>query len=128
MYLGSIILFVKDMKTVIAFYRDVIGLVPDEEQPFPEHRFFRFNTGACKLCLHSASKPNEGRQKLDFQVESVSAVHQRLRSKGKRLRKLENNDGHAIFDIRDPEGNRIQYNFINEKIAPHTETLDNNSA
>ena len=107
--LGGIMLFVKDMKTVIAFYRDVIGLMPDEDQPFPEHRFFRFNAGACKLMLHSASKPNEGRQKLVFQVESVSAIHQRIKSKGKRLRKLENNDGHAIFDIRDPEGNRIQF-------------------
>ena len=107
--LSGIMLFVKDMKTVIAFYRDVIGLTPDEDQPFPEHRFFRFNAGDCTLCLHSASKPNEGRQKLMFHVESVSALHQRLRSKGKRLRKLENNDGHAIFDIRDPEGNRIQF-------------------
>ena len=109
MELGSIILFVKDMKTVIAFYKDVVGLSPEEDQPFPEHRFFIFNTGACKLCLHSASKPNEGRQKLVFQVESVSAVHQHLKSKGKRLRKLENDDGRAIFDIRDPEGNRIQF-------------------
>ena len=109
MELTGIMLFVKDMKTVIAFYRDVIGLVPDEDQPFPEHRFFRFKAGACTLCLHSASKPNEGRQKLMFHVESVSAVHQHIKSKGKRLRKLENNDGHAIFDIRDPEGNRIQF-------------------
>ena len=109
MHLGGIMLFVKDMKTVIAFYRDVIGLTPDEEQPFPEHRFFRFDINGFKLCLHSASKPNEGRQKLMFHVESVSAIHQRLRSKGKRLRKLENNDGQAIFDIRDPEGNRIQF-------------------
>ncbi len=107
--LGGIMLFVKDMKTVIAFYRDVIGLSPDEDQPFPEHRFFRFNAGACTLCLHSASKPNGGRQKLMFHVKSVSAIHQHIRSKGKRLRKLENNDGHAIFDIRDPEGNRIQF-------------------
>ena len=109
MELTGIMLFVKDMKTVIAFYRDVIGLVPDEDQPFPENRFFRFNAGTCTLCLHSASKPNEGRQKLMFHVESVSAVHQHIKSKGKRLRKLENNDGRAIFDIRDPEGNRIQF-------------------
>ena len=109
MQLGGIMLFVKDMKTVIAFYRDVIGLVPDDEQPFPENRFFRFTAGTCKLLLHSASKPNGGRQKLVFQVESVSAVHQRIKSKGKRLRKLENDNGHAIFDIRDPEGNRIQF-------------------
>jgi catechol 2,3-dioxygenase-like lactoylglutathione lyase family enzyme len=109
MELGSIILFVKNMKSVIAFYTDVVGLVPDENQPFPEHRFFIFNTGACKLCLHSASKPNEGRQKIVFHVECVRTVHQELKTKGLRLRKLENDDGLANFDIRDPEGNRIQF-------------------
>lgn len=101
--LGGVMLFVKDMKTVIAFYRDVIGLTPEEDQPFPEHRFYRFDTGECKLCLHSASKPNEGRQKLMLQVESVSAMHQHLKSKGLRLRPLENDGGYGIFDIRDPE-------------------------
>lgn len=109
MEIGSIILFVKNMKAVTAFYRDIVGLSPDPEQPFPEHRFFRFDTGPCKLCLHSASKPNEGRQKIGFHVESVSAVHQSLKRKGLRLRKLENEDGRACFDIRDPEGNRLQF-------------------
>ena len=109
MKLGSVMLFVKDMKGVTAFYRDVVGLVPAEDQPFPAHRFFIFNTCGAKLCLHSASKPNGGRQKIVFHVESVSAIHQRIKSKGKRLRKLENEDGRAIFDIRDPEGNRIQF-------------------
>ena len=74
MNIGSIILFVKDMKAVTAFYRDVVGLSPDEMQPFAENRFFRFDTGECKLCLHSSSKPNDGRQKIVFHVESVSAI------------------------------------------------------
>ena len=107
--LGGVMLFVKDMKKVIAFYRDVIGLTPEANQPFPEHRFYRFDTGECKLCLHSASKPNEGRQKLMLQVESVNAMHKHLKSKGLRLRPLENEDGYGIFDIRDPEKNRIQF-------------------
>lgn len=109
MEIGSIILFVKDMKGVTSFYRDIVGLTPDAEQPFPAHRFFRFDTGQCKLCLHSASKPNEGRQKVGFHVESVSAVHAALKAKGLRLRSLKNEDGRACFDIRDPEKNRIQF-------------------
>ena len=110
MNIGSIILFVKDMRTVTAFYRDIIGLLPDEEQPFPAHRFFRFDTGQCKFCLHSASKPNGGRQKIVFHVESVKAVHDGLKVKGLRLRLLEkSDDGLACFDISDPEGNRIQF-------------------
>ncbi len=41
--------------------------------------------------------------------ESVRIVHQELKSKGLRLRPLENEDGLACFDIRDPEKNRIQF-------------------
>lgn len=109
MDIGSIILFVKDMRAVIAFYRDMVGLAPDEEQPFSTHRFFRFNTGQCKLCFHSASKPNGGRQKVVFHVESVKAVHDALKAKGLRLRSLKNENGLACFDISDPERNTIQF-------------------
>ena len=110
MDIESIILFVKNMRTVTAFYRDTVGLKPDEEQPFPAHRFFRFDTGQCKLCLHSASKPNGGRQKVGFHVESVKAVHDALKTKGLRLRPLKKSeDGLACFDISDPESNRIQF-------------------
>ena len=110
MNIGSIILFVKDMPTLTAFYRDIVGLPPDEEQPFPAHRFYRFETGQCKLCLHSASKPNGGRQKVVFHVESVKAVHDALKAKGLRLRPLKNSEeGLTCFDISDPESNRIQF-------------------
>ena len=110
MNIGSIILFVKNMRTVTTFYRDVVGLHPDEEQPFPAHRFFRFNTGQYKLCLHSASKPNGGRQKVVFHVESVKTVHDALKAKGLRLRPLKDlEDELACFDISDPESNKIQF-------------------
>lgn len=109
MDLGGIILFIKDMRAAVAYYRDVLELPPDEEQPFPADRFFRFNTGQCKLCLHKAGKPNGGRQKIVFHVESVSDVHRKLKAKGLQLKPLKNEDGLSVFDIRDPEGNRIQF-------------------
>ena len=88
MKLGSIILFVKNIKAVSVFYRDIVGLRPDPEQPFSESRFFRFNTGQCQLYLHRASKPNGGRQKFVFHVDSVRIVHEDLKSKGLRFRPL----------------------------------------
>ena len=90
MDIGNIILFVKDMKGVTAFYRDIVGLQPDEEQSFPAHRFFRFNTGQCKLCLHSASKPNGGRTKDWFsrrKCKSRSRCPQGERFKIKTIKK-----------------------------------------
>lgn len=62
MDLGSIILFVKNMRTVTAFCRDVVGLHPNEEQPFPAHRFFRFNSGQCKLCTVRVSQTAEDKR------------------------------------------------------------------
>ena len=41
MNLGGIILFIKDMQRAIAYYRDIIGLHPDEEQPYSADSFFR---------------------------------------------------------------------------------------
>ena len=42
--------------------------------------------------LHSSSEPNDGRQKIGFHVESVSAVHQDLKAKGLKLKPLKNSD------------------------------------
>jgi hypothetical protein len=39
----------------------------------------------------------------------VNDVHRNLKAKGLQLRPLKSEDGLAVFDIRDPEGNRIQY-------------------
>ena len=40
MNIGSIILFVRDMKAVTAFYGEAVGLSLDRAQPFPENDFF----------------------------------------------------------------------------------------
>ena len=109
MKLGNIIIFAENIRVLTDFYQTVIGLEPDDNQPFPEHRFFRFNTGACKLCIHSGTKPNGGRQKIVFHVESVRQIHETLRNKKLKLRPLKPEGGLACFDVRDPEGNRIQF-------------------
>ena len=101
MKLGSVILFAKNMRAVTTFYKDVVGLNPDKEQPFPPSRLVRF-AGQCQLCLHRATKPNGGRQKVVFHVDSVKVIHDELKSKGLRLRTLKNEDGLACFDISDP--------------------------
>ena len=90
------------MKAVSAFYRKIVGLLPDTGQLFDERRFLRFDTGSCQLCLHRASKPNGGCQKIVLHVASVRTVHEDLKAKGLRLRPLENEGGKACFDISDP--------------------------
>ena len=109
MKLSGVMLFCKDIKGLTAFYKDVLGLVPDEPQPFPAHKFFRFKfKNGTSLCLHSGTKPNEGRQKLMFDVKSVQDVYERLKKSGSRVKKPVSDDDILCYDFKDPEGNRIQ--------------------
>ena len=109
MKLSGIMLFCEDIRTLITFYRDVLGLIPDDPQPFSDHRFYRFRAGTdVGLSLHSGTKPNGGRQKLVFEVDSIQGLCNRLRRAGKRVRKPKPQVGTMVFDFRDPEGNRIQ--------------------
>ena len=79
-----------------------------KSNPFLRAVWFASTLGS-QLCLHRATKPNGGRQKVVFHVDSVKVIHDELKSKGLRLRPLKNEDGLACFDISDPEGNRIQF-------------------
>lgn len=109
MRLNGVMLFWEDIIKQTEFYRDVLGLIPDDPQPFAKNRFFRFGTGeGLNLCLHSGTKPNGGRQKLMFDVDSVQSLYETLRKAGKRVRKPAHESGIMLYDFKDPEGNRIQ--------------------
>ena len=70
MELGSIILFVKNMKSVIAFYRDVVGLSPDEDQPFPEHRFFALIQVLASCASIARANQTKGDRKLSSMLSA----------------------------------------------------------
>ena len=110
MDLISIMLFCEDIKGLTAFYRDVVGLTPATEQPFPEHKFFQFvSNNGFLLNLHSGTKPNGGRQKLQLHCADIEPLLLRLKAAKHRFRKpVPDFDGAIVFDFRDPEGNRIQ--------------------
>jgi len=110
MDLGGIMLFCEDIEAMTAFYRDVVGMKPDKNQPFPAHKFFRFKSkrGAC-LCLHSGTKPNGGRQKLMIKCDDIEELFRRLKKFRPKFRPPKpNKEGRVLFDFFDPEKNRIQ--------------------
>lgn len=110
MRVTGFMLFCEDIRNMTAFYRDVVGLPPDDPQPFPAHKFFRFKTGdGPSLCLHSGTKPNGGRQKLMMYCDDLPGLFQRLKSVRRGFRAPKPNDrGKVVFDFYDPERNRIQ--------------------
>ncbi|MCO4746072.1 MAG: VOC family protein [Proteobacteria bacterium] len=105
MRLQGIIVFAKDFKSVLAFYRDGLGLTPVAEQPFDPRKFFQFEEG---ISIHSAGTPTGSKNKMVFEVESLREARERLVRYGKRVRKIEPFTGIDVFDVRDPEGNRVQ--------------------
>ncbi len=121
MKLTGVMIFCKDMKTMIAFYRDVVGLTPDEPQPFPPDGFFRFlSDDGADLCLHRGTKPNGGRQKLMFHTEEPLLLFERIRKAKRHFKTPEPDEiGRFVFDFYDPERNRIQvYARMAEPVGP----------
>ena len=103
-------LFCEDMQVMVAFYRDVVGMTPDEDQPFPADKFYRFRSpDGASLCLHSGTKPNGGRQKLMFKADDLPALLDRIKQAKPNFRKpIPDKNGKVLFDFFDPERNRIQ--------------------
>lgn len=103
-----IILFVKDVETVAAFYRDVLGL-PLKDAP-ADPGWIEFDTGACTLALHSGGAPAAARRppKIVFAATDVSATRAALIARGAKLGPITSFDDVQFCDGKDPEGNVFQ--------------------
>ena len=124
MALFRAILFVKDMTTMMAFYRDVLGFVEIETADTgPGWRVL--DTGGAQLALHALpaavargiviSDPAEARTqvpvKLVYAVDDVVAARERLRQAGVREvihEGFELGEPPPFWDFQDPEGNLLQ--------------------
>jgi catechol 2,3-dioxygenase-like lactoylglutathione lyase family enzyme len=107
-------LFVRDMKSMEHFYRDVLGYV---EEWRPSERELYMTRGSDNLALHAADVPEQRESRLDHiglvmsKPEDVDAWAAWLESHGVHLdtRPRQHRDGARSFYARDPEGNRIQF-------------------
>jgi catechol 2,3-dioxygenase-like lactoylglutathione lyase family enzyme len=104
-----IMLFVKDVPKVAAFYRDILGLSPIGDIT-PE--WVELDAGSCTIALHHAAKPLSERgdpsAKIVFGVFDVPAGKARLEAQGVRMSKVSSFSGIDICDGWDPEGNLFQ--------------------
>jgi catechol 2,3-dioxygenase-like lactoylglutathione lyase family enzyme len=112
MHVRGAVIFVRDLTTMTAFYRDVLGLLPLGEDA--TETWIEFAAGRCRVGLHSIPahlsdvgaiptwQPREHCPiRLDFAVPNLEAERQRLEAAGVRL--LVRPWG--ALDIVDPEGN-----------------------
>ncbi len=103
MKLARVILFTRNMATITAFYRNVIGLPLKSE----EKGWVEFDAGGCVLALHQG--PGEpGSTKLAFGSMDVAKTRDQLAARGARMGKVKDLGGLVLCDGKDPDGNLFQ--------------------
>ena len=118
---ARVILFAKDMKTMLAFYENVLGLerlsAPDDSKDFVS-----LDAGGIQISLHKipqryaknieiADPPFPREQtpmKVAFRVSDVGEFRKRLESRGVQMRKIQKAGSIFFCDGTDPEGNIFQ--------------------
>lgn len=107
--LSRIILFVRDVARVAAFYQRHFGLTPVESS---EDGWLELSAGGCNLALHRATTASRERgrspAKLVFAVADVHAAKEHFAAAGLKFGKVHEVAGFAFANAQDPEGNPIQ--------------------
>jgi predicted enzyme related to lactoylglutathione lyase len=111
--LSEIIIYVQDMDAQVEFYRDVLKLpieYPAELKTYRDEQWVVFETGDCKLALHSGGKKKFGPDapKFVFDVDDVKRTREFLSLKGVNVGKIRTPaPGIEVLDAEDPEGNQF---------------------
>ena len=100
--LRRIVLFTKNMPTMIAFYRDVLGLKLRKGEP----GWMEFDANGCVIALHNGTSSIGKRPpKLGFWADDTSAARQELIGRGAKMSKLMAGGGLTRCEGKDPDGN-----------------------
>ena len=108
---GGASIWSEDLKNLLPFYRDTLGLKPTSES----ERFVLFgDPNAPSLGLGSHSEVNgknndPARHMVGLMTDDVRAEYERLKSKGVEFVEAPTNyDQITIATLKDPEGNLVQ--------------------
>jgi len=107
--IARVILYVRDIPKVAAFYERFFGLrpLPGSTEGWLE---LASPSGGCTIALHKAtvSQKSGAAVKLVFGVEDVHAFKSALEKKGLKFGVVHEVDGFAFSNAKDPAGNSIQ--------------------
>lgn len=109
--IAGVIVWTDDLDTMLAFYRDTLGLTPHSVRP----HFVSFKWGNLRLGL-GAHAGVSGRTKDPFRimvnlgVRDIHAEHERLSSAGVKFTRPPEREhwGGWVATFSDPDGNTIQ--------------------
>ena len=106
---------VANMATAVAFYRDVLGLVVTDEDPY----FTGLSAGEVRIGLHwtggaavpsvphDAHGPHTGAT-ITFRVADLAAARQKLEATAAKILGSSNNPWGKILVLADPDGNILK--------------------
>jgi predicted enzyme related to lactoylglutathione lyase len=109
MKIGRILLYVKDVEKVVAFYELHFGFKPLR---LPGDRIVELvcGQGGPNIMVHQASQAQAKGQstvKLVFDVEDVEAFAKSAAKKGLKFSKPHKADGYTFANAKDPNGNPV---------------------
>ncbi len=107
----SFIYFCNDMKTMVAFYTEVLGFKLTLRKGLSVDEWAEIGGEGFKLCLHRAGKPGsppKNRNKLMFRVSDVGAAREYLVEHEVRMGKHHVWPSMDACEGHDPEGNKVQ--------------------
>jgi catechol 2,3-dioxygenase-like lactoylglutathione lyase family enzyme len=97
-----IVLFTNDMPSMIAFYRDVLGLPLVKDEP----GWKELDARGCVIALHNGSSQVGKRPpKIGFWARDVAAAREALIARGAKLGKVMSGGGLTRCEGKDPDGN-----------------------
>jgi predicted enzyme related to lactoylglutathione lyase len=109
----EVILYVQDMDSEVAFYRDVLGLTVKEPpglEDYGQAFWVELETGPCTLALHAGGQRRFGADapKIVFCVADVARTRADLAQAGVPMGEVRSPaPGVQVCDGSDPEGNRF---------------------
>ncbi len=106
--LSRVIVFAADLKTLAAFYRDVLGL-PEKPTPDDPRTWLEFHTGACSIALHNGGSSEQGGRppKIVFYAADVEATRAALNARGAAFGRVIKIELFEFCNGTDPEGNAL---------------------
>jgi predicted enzyme related to lactoylglutathione lyase len=106
--IARVILYVKDIPKVAAFYQRFFGLQP---LPGATDGWLEFArpAGGCGIALHQAAKSQKSgaAMKIVFAVKDVEAFVRECEGKGLRFGAIHRPGGYEFANAKDPAGNSI---------------------
>jgi len=115
--LYQVILVAQDVKTMVEFYRDFVGLkvtYPEGKTNLSKETWVSMDAGSCSLAIHGGGDVRgSGSALLSFKVDDLDFTYWDLKKRGVDIEEpREVSPGVTAAKARDPEGNTVSLEQI----------------